>query len=808
MTQTLVTPWTVESEGEINYMQLIEKFGTEPMSIDLIDDFRRVTGHEPHPWLKRGVFFSHRDIGSFLRAFEQKRPVFLYTGRGPTSDAMHIGHMIPFIFTKWLQDVFKCPLVIQIADDEKAYFKKRDFNEIYKLGFQNAKDIIAFGFDPKLTFIFSNRDYRIKQCQNYEQFASKVIGSVSRKTISDIFGLDKEEGKPPASMGMYMWPIYQSIAAFSKSFPHIFNGTPATCLVAYAIDQDPYFRLARDIATTEKLPKPCSIMSTFLDPLVGPGKMSSSVGQESTIFLTDDQETIRRKIKKYAFSGSKGNGTAEEHRKFGGDITKDISAKYLKYFELDETLYNNTINKFKKGELLCGEMKEIMADKIAGLIAVHQERRKSVTDEMLSSFYEMKPMDMPERNIEKTAEEETLYRHLNSHPIPYETYYHNPITTMEEGEELVEKLKGMPCKNLLLQANDMFFLYITHTYHSKIDINAIGKNLGVGKMKKADANQMQNLLSVGPGCLTPFALLNDREKRISVIINDKLLEEEYLAFHPLRNDATTTISFKDTLKFLQTLSYSYMVESELVDCTKSFWDNNAAAYSDQELTKHGSEFVLTTVKNYCTDVEKLICFGCADGKQDPLSIITNTPAEIHCHDLSDKMLEQAKKNLSHLTCRKHFTQECVKGVRNDSTIFMSVFDIASLDQVTKSLYTSNNKIIGTNLVVIELRFDGDRIVYSRKDMQSVANLKVDDQVDGICLISNTGFQTTYFNKDKFKAFLESKFKQEITLHREENNRNLLFQIGNGRKEVVTILNNVFGNVFYQHQNKLLDNLQA
>ena len=62
-----------------------------------------MTGKPVHHLLKRGIFFSHRELNWILDLYEQKKPFFLYTGRGPSSDAMHLGHLIPFVFTKWLQ---------------------------------------------------------------------------------------------------------------------------------------------------------------------------------------------------------------------------------------------------------------------------------------------------------------------------------------------------------------------------------------------------------------------------------------------------------------------------------------------------------------------------------------------------------------------------------------------------------------------------------------------------------------------------------------------------------------------------------
>ena len=102
-----IDPWNVEGAiGEdgtvqaIDYTKLIEQFGTRPITDDLLQRFEKLTGHRPHILLRRGMFFSHRDLARILDRYEAGKPFFLYTGRGPSSDSMHLGHMIPFQFTK------------------------------------------------------------------------------------------------------------------------------------------------------------------------------------------------------------------------------------------------------------------------------------------------------------------------------------------------------------------------------------------------------------------------------------------------------------------------------------------------------------------------------------------------------------------------------------------------------------------------------------------------------------------------------------------------------------------------------------
>jgi len=109
--------------------------------------------------LRRNIFFSHRDLEQLLECYNKGESFYLYTGRGPSSESMHVGHLIPFMFTKCLQEVFKVPLVIQMTDDEKYLFRGTSIPDLSRMTFENARDIIACGFDRENTFIFSDFEY-------------------------------------------------------------------------------------------------------------------------------------------------------------------------------------------------------------------------------------------------------------------------------------------------------------------------------------------------------------------------------------------------------------------------------------------------------------------------------------------------------------------------------------------------------------------------------------------------------------------------------------------------------------------------
>lgn len=87
------------SDKGIDYDKLIDKFGCSKMTPELITKVEQVTGQRPHRFIRRGMFFCHRDLDICLTGYEQMKPFYLYTGRGPSAEALHLGHTIPFIFT-------------------------------------------------------------------------------------------------------------------------------------------------------------------------------------------------------------------------------------------------------------------------------------------------------------------------------------------------------------------------------------------------------------------------------------------------------------------------------------------------------------------------------------------------------------------------------------------------------------------------------------------------------------------------------------------------------------------------------------
>ena len=111
----VVTPWEVS--GVIDYNKLIETFGTEPINDEILRRIKYYTD-ELHFHLRRKIFFSHRDLNWVFDQYDKGERFCLYTGRGPSGD-IHIGHVVPWLFTRYLQEKFHAKLYFQLTDDEK-----------------------------------------------------------------------------------------------------------------------------------------------------------------------------------------------------------------------------------------------------------------------------------------------------------------------------------------------------------------------------------------------------------------------------------------------------------------------------------------------------------------------------------------------------------------------------------------------------------------------------------------------------------------------------------------------------------------
>lgn len=363
----------------IDYDRLIDEFGTQRIDQILIDRIQLLTKKPVHPFLTRGIFFSHRSLDELLTHVENGKSFYLYSGRGPSSESLHLGHLIPLLFIKYLQDAFDVPLVFQMTDDEKFLFRDLTMEQVSHMMMENIKDIIAVGFNPAKTFIFSNLEYVGKMYPNIV----KIEKCITANQVKHAFGFTDAD-----NIGRFTFAAIQAAPSFSSSFPEVLPAQGNMhCLIPCAIDQDPFFRLTRDVAPKLGYHKPAVIHSRFFPALQGIDKKMSSSEPMTSIFVTDTPQEIDGKIRKHAFSG--GRETLKEHRELGANLAVDIAYQYLQIFSDDELRLEQITREYGSGSMLTREVKSEAIKILTRIVVEHQQQRAMVTKDMVIEF--MKP---------------------------------------------------------------------------------------------------------------------------------------------------------------------------------------------------------------------------------------------------------------------------------------------------------------------------------------------------------------------------------------------------------------------------------
>jgi len=327
-------------EGEVDYEKLVGEFGAELIGPGLA---RKID----HPLVPQ-LFFAHRDLEKLLEG-----EFAVVSGRGPSMN-MHIAHLNLFRFIKHLQDTFGARVFIPFSDDEKLLARGLGREHVLRMDYENLLDIIAVGFDPKKTEIML--DF-VNMKQEIYNLAVELAAGMTASTVRSAMGFTNE-----TNIGLQFYPAMQAAHIL---YPTRSRGLPV--LVPIGVDQDVFVKLTRDVAPKLGLAKPGDILSKFLPGLTG-SKMSSSK-PETAIFTTDSPEEVKTKIGD-AYTG--GRDTADEHRRLGGETGKCVVCRYQQVFFGDGEI----VRKCGAGEIMCGENKGVLVERINEMLAGHQKERE------------------------------------------------------------------------------------------------------------------------------------------------------------------------------------------------------------------------------------------------------------------------------------------------------------------------------------------------------------------------------------------------------------------------------------------------
>jgi Ala-tRNA(Pro) deacylase len=151
-----------------------------------------------------------------------------------------------------------------------------------------------------------------------------------------------------------------------------------------------------------------------------------------------------------------------------------------------------------------------------------------------------------------TENEKKVYDALNQLEIPYVRYEHIPVFTIPEIDELNLEMKGQHCKNLFVRNHNGHMHYLVLVSQEKrADLKDIAAQIGSSRLSFASEERLMKYLGLTPGSVTPFGLLNDEERKVTVLIDEDLKNNKNIIFHPNVNTASVSISYDDFEKFLK-----------------------------------------------------------------------------------------------------------------------------------------------------------------------------------------------------------------------------------------------------------------
>lgn len=147
--------------------------------------------------------------------------------------------------------------------------------------------------------------------------------------------------------------------------------------------------------------------------------------------------------------------------------------------------------------------------------------------------------------------EKRLFARLEAMGIGWTMHEHDAVFTVEQSAHLHEAIAGAHTKNLFLKDAGGQFWLVTAPHDASVDLKALPGVIGAKKLSFGKAEDMERLLGVLPGAVTPLAAMNDGEGKVRVVLDARLATQPCVNVHPLRNTATIGLSGEDLAAFLR-----------------------------------------------------------------------------------------------------------------------------------------------------------------------------------------------------------------------------------------------------------------
>lgn len=156
---------------------------------------------------------------------------------------------------------------------------------------------------------------------------------------------------------------------------------------------------------------------------------------------------------------------------------------------------------------------------------------------------------------------EALFACFDKIGISYDLYHHEAVYTVAESEKIDREIPGTPCRNLFLRDKKKQNFLLVLQNGTEVDIKKLPLVMGSGRLSFGSAERLWEYLGVRPGSVCPFAVINDIEKQVKILLDKSMMETDIVTYHPLLNTMSVSLSPADLLKFIEEIGH----EPHIVD---------------------------------------------------------------------------------------------------------------------------------------------------------------------------------------------------------------------------------------------------
>lgn len=176
-----------------------------------------------------------------------------------------------------------------------------------------------------------------------------------------------------------------------------------------------------------------------------------------------------------------------------------------------------------------------------------------------------KTAENPENGSDLPTTPDSFMAALTALNIPFDLYHHKAVFTVEESETVDANIPGTHCRNLFLRDKKKKNFLLVLQNATEVDINKLPPIIDSARLSFGSADRLWEYLGVRPGSVCPFSITNDTDHKVKIILDKSMMETDLVAYHPLINTMTITVTPSDLIKFIESTGH----EAHIVDLSSA-----------------------------------------------------------------------------------------------------------------------------------------------------------------------------------------------------------------------------------------------